>query len=190
MALDKAEREHRIIAVGPLARQSFKLFCVDHVEYFFSDLYPTKRIEFYSLDNLDGSDQEQPGSAANMLYGDVYLNAEANCNFGPFRPPTRASQNVVKVKSCDGKYDLWLKFIGKRYLKLRVSREMVFMNPFRASAPDPPTAAPEVFEFVGVLRDLERERADRQTRLASVRRSPSPRESWFELNHPMGWWNQ
>ncbi|KAJ9131299.1 hypothetical protein NKR23_g11785 [Pleurostoma richardsiae] len=190
MALEKAEGEHRIITVGPLANQSFELFCGDHVEYFFSDLFPTKRIDFYYLDDMNGSGQEKLGSEADVLYGDVYLNAEANCNFGPFRPPTRASQNVVKVKSCDGKYDLHLKFIGKGYLKLRVSREMVFMNPYRASPTDPPSAAPEVFEFVGVLRDLEKERADRQKRLAKARRSPSPRESWFELNHPMGWWNQ
>jgi len=79
---------------------------------------------------------------------------------------------------------------SQRLLKLSVSREMVFMNPYSVSAPAHLPAAPEVFEFVGIWRDLEKEKAERQERMAKARRSPSPRESWFEMNHPMGWWHQ
>jgi hypothetical protein len=50
----------------------------------------------------------------------------------------------------------------------------------------PPAAAPEVFEFVGIWRDWEIEKAEQQERMTNARRSPSPRESWFEMNHPMG----
>lgn len=67
---------------------------------------------------------------------------------------------------------------------------MVFMNPYSASPLAPPPAAQEVFEFVGIWRDLEEEKAERRERMAKARRSPSPRESWFEMNHPMGSWNQ
>ncbi|OAG33789.1 hypothetical protein AYO21_12119 [Fonsecaea monophora] len=116
----------------------------------------------------------------------VYLNGNTSCNFGPFCPPKRASGKAFKIRSCDGMYELSFKFLGGGYLKLRVNREMVFINPYSASFPAPPAAAPEVFEFVGIRRDREKEKAERQERMTSPRRSPSPRESWFEINHPMG----
>jgi hypothetical protein len=73
-----------------------------------------------------------------MLYGDVYLYASANCNFGPFWPPKRASRKAFKVRGCDGMYELSFKFIGNGYLKLRVSREMVFIQTARALQLPPP----------------------------------------------------
>ena len=84
------------------------------------------------------------------------------------------------MKSDDGKYDLSFTFIGNGYLKLRVSREMVFTE---RPSPPPPTA-PEVFEFVGIWRSWEEEKAEQRKR-----RPPSPRETWFEMTHPMGAWN-
>ncbi|KAH8588756.1 hypothetical protein B0O99DRAFT_655799 [Bisporella sp. PMI_857] len=198
-SLKKDEKESGSIAVESLAGQTFKLFCSDHVDYFYSDLYATKRVDFYRLDNMDGGmgndtdtsrlDKNSPSGEAEMLYGDVYLNASATCDFGPFRPPKHASQETLKVKSCCGKYELSFKFIGNGYLKLRVSREMVFMQPYSPSAPAPLLTAPEMFEFVGVWHDREKEKAERQKRM-EARRSPSPRETWFEMNHPMGWWHQ
>ncbi|AEO57899.1 hypothetical protein MYCTH_2304632 [Thermothelomyces thermophilus ATCC 42464] len=183
--LDTAEKGRETIPVGPLAGQSFRLYCSDHVDYFYSDLYGTKRVDFYHLD----VNERNPGDEADALYGDVYLDSNANCNFGPFRPPKRASRKAFKVKSCDDKYELSFQFIGNGYLKLRVSREMVFMKPYDASPPSPPPTAPDVFEFAGILRDWEKEKAERQERMAKARRSPSPRESWFEMNHPMGSWS-
>jgi hypothetical protein len=125
-----------------------------------------------------------------MLYGEVYLDASANCNFGPFCPPKRASREAFKVRSCDGMYELSFKFIGNGYLKLGVSWEMVFMNPDGESPQAPPAAAAEVFEFVGIWRDREKEKTEQQERMKKARRSPSPREIWFEMNHPMGSWHQ
>jgi hypothetical protein len=107
-SLNKAEKEHKTIPVGLLAGQSFKLFCNDHVDHFYSELYATKRVDFYHLDDTNNPrlHKQKPSGEADMLYGDVYLDANANCNFGPFRPPKRASRKAFKVRSCDGMYEL------------------------------------------------------------------------------------
>lgn len=125
-----------------------------------------------------------------MLYGDVYLDANANYNSSPFSPPKYESWKALKVKSYDGLYELSFTFIDSGYLKLRVSREMVFMNPYSASPRAPPAAAPEIFEFVGIRRDREKEKAEQQERVSKTHRSPSLRESWFEMTHPIGSWHQ
>ena len=194
-SLDTAEKGGKTTTIGPLAGQSFRLFCSDHVDYFYSDLYGTKRVDFYHLGDMELGDMEnhhpdeqEPGDEAGMMYGDVYLDGNTNCNFGPFRPPKLASRKVFEMKSGDDK--LSFQFIGNGYLKLRVSREMVFMDPYRTSPRSPPPAAPEVFEFSGILLDWEKEEKERQEMIAKAQRSPSPRESWFEMNHPMGSWHR
>lgn len=55
-----------------------------------------------------------------------------------------------------------------------------------------PPDAPETFEFVGILRDLEKEKEERLRAAEEEKknRPESPRESYFEMNHPMGWWAQ
>jgi hypothetical protein len=183
-SLDTAEKEGKTNPIGPLAGQSFKLFCSDHVDYFYSDLYKTKRVDFYHLGDMENHhpDEQEPSDEAGMMYGDVYLDANASCNFGPFRPPKLASRMVFKMKSSDDKYKLSFQFIGNGYLTLRVSREMVFMHPYRTSPRSLPPAAPEVFEFSGILWE------ERQEVIAKAQRPRSPRESWFETNHPMGSW--
>lgn len=190
-SLLKAEKELKTIPIESLAGQGFKLFCSDHVDHFYLNTYATKRVDFYYLDDMGDllPDKQKHRNEADMLFGDVYLDANASCNFGPFRPPRRASRKVIKVKSWDGDYELSFQFISNDYLKLRVSREMVFMNPYAESLPAAPPDAPEVFEFVGIWRDREKEKAERQERLKA--HCPlSPRESWFEMNHPMGWRHQ
>ena len=49
--------------------------------------------------------------------------------------PKSASRKGFKARSCDGTYELSFKFIGNDYPKLRVSQEIVFMNPYSARAP-------------------------------------------------------
>ncbi|EXJ95640.1 hypothetical protein A1O1_00762 [Capronia coronata CBS 617.96] len=192
-SLKTAEKKGTTVPAGLLAGQSFHLFCSDHVDHFYADSNASKRVDFY-LDDSEprkpGRHTQNPGDETDMLHGDLYLNSDANCSFGPFCPPKRASRKSFKVRSGDGKYKLSFKFLGGDYLKLKVSRKMVFMNSYSTSSPTPPAAAPEIFEFVGIRRDLEKEKAERREMLAKLRRSPSPRDTWFELNHPTGWWRQ
>lgn len=188
--LSRAAKERKTISIESLAGQSFFLYCSAHVAHFYHDLSPTKRVNFYYLDDEGNCSLDKPklGGETTMLYGNVYLDAHAGCEFGPFHPPKYATRKAIKVMSCDGKYELSFKFIGNGHLKLRVSQDMVFMDEYSASPPAPPPAAPKVFEFVGIWRDEEKEEAERKERIAN--RPPSPRETWFEMNHPMGLWRQ
>lgn len=133
-------------------------------------------------------EKQRHGNKADMLDGDIHLDANANCNFGPFRPPQYASPETIKIESWDSKYELLFQFTRNGYLKLRVSREMVFMNPYAEDPSMPPPGTPEVFVFVGIWRDREKENAERQE-IPKARRPP-PCETWFEMNHPMGWRHQ
>jgi hypothetical protein len=123
------------------------------------------------------------------MYGDMYLDSDTLCQFGPFRPPKHASRKAVKVKTTDGKYELSFKFIANGYLKVKVSWEYVSTARGNPCPTAPPPGAPDVFKFVGIKRDWEKEKAEME-KAAKARRSPSPRETWFEMNHPMGWWAQ
>jgi hypothetical protein len=93
---------------------------------------------------------------------------------------------VTGAGDVDGEYDLRLKFFGNEYLKLSVPRALVEGHHKLRSG------APERFEFVGILRDLEKEKTERKQAAEEEekRRPASPRESYFEMNHPMGWWAQ
>lgn len=53
---------------------------------------------------------------------------------------------------------------------------------------EPTESAPENFEFVGNLESQERKKMEEE-RQKKRKRSPSPRETFFEMNHPMGYWN-
>ena len=79
----------------PLPSRAEPSLCSDHVDHCYSDLYPTKTVEFYRLDDEDDFCLEPKlGSETDMLYGDVYLDAYANCGFGPFRPLKRARRKA------------------------------------------------------------------------------------------------
>jgi len=84
------------------------------------------------------------------------------------------------------KYDLKFKFFRNEYLKLSVPRPLVELSRKL------PSHAPERFEFVGILRDREKEREERKkaTKEEKKNRLASPHESYFEMNHPMGSWAQ
>jgi hypothetical protein len=70
-----------------------------------------------------------------------------------------------------GKYDLRLKFFGNEYLKVSVPRALVEGGHKLRSG------APERFEFVGIVRDLEKEKIERKKACPA-----SPRESYFEMD--------
>lgn len=190
-ALKKAERESETLYMGSLAGKTFRLYSTDHLDHYYPSEHweqsLSKYVEFYTPDHsLEIPDREvSENSDRRTVEGHVYLNANTCCSFLPFRSPTRPSREKRVLKSCDGKYDLVFQFISDEYVRLKVSRELVF-DGYQGPMPE---SAPEVFEFMGILRNLEKEKEERLER-ERKNRSPSPRESWFEMNHPMGWWNQ
>ncbi|KAH6847288.1 hypothetical protein B0I37DRAFT_374661 [Chaetomium sp. MPI-CAGE-AT-0009] len=180
-SLKRDREEGKTIPIDSLVGQTFNLFCTDYVDHFFdySD-YSTKRVGFYRIDNKgDICLDPKLSSETDMLYALVYLNGGVSCDFGPFRPPKRGSLKDVKAKSdLGGKYELSVKFLGNGYLKLRVSREMVFME--NRSSP-PPSTAPEVFEFVGIWCDPKEKAKRSEERWKSLR--PSSPQTMFDINH-------
>jgi hypothetical protein len=178
----RAKKKGRTIPIDSIAGQGFKLYFSDYVdrEEFYDELYSTKRVDFYHLDmsnQVSRTDGKQVGGEEKSVcvYGDMYLDSSANCSFGPFRLPTYARRKDVKIKSCDGKYDLLFKFFGNGYLKLSVSRDLVF----NSGGTDSSSVA--MVDFVGVLRDLEKEKEERMEKQKqhAQNRSPSPPESWL-----------
>lgn len=198
-ATPQVRKEPTPIPLESLAGQQFELFCSDHVKYLHEgSYYEGKTVHFWQPDACVCDKLEEgpkhPNYETGMLFGALCLDSYTDCTFGPFWPPSRASRKPVKVESRDGedgKHEISFQFLGNGYLKLRVSRNFVFM----ALDEPPPPSAPLEFEFVGIWNDPHKEDAERHKEDAERqnalmeekrRRSPSPRESWFELNHPMG----
>jgi hypothetical protein len=96
--------------------------------------------------------------------------------------PLLNMQANYQLESIDGKYVLTIQFLSNDYLRLKVGHELVFIDRSQ------PQQVPEFFEFVGIRFDMEKERERRKAQ-ARVKHFLSPRESWFEINHPMGSWN-
>lgn len=182
----QAKKEGTTIPIDSIAVQSYKLFCSDHVELFDVEGYfqGRKVVQFY------------PSKAENgkkMVDGYVYPDSEANlANLAleSFSIPTRARRKNVKVKGLGFPVEdvgiLRFQFFGKGYLKLSIPRNLVWGSHDKASW----DIAPEVFQFVGILIDEEKERKEREElqNMKSMKSNQpsSPKESWFNMNHPMG----
>ncbi|KAH6872084.1 hypothetical protein B0T10DRAFT_499916 [Thelonectria olida] len=148
----------------------FHLYSVDHVDLCYSDFYPSKYVEFHCLDD-NGAQlccDQLLDDEARQIDGHVYFNVNCGCDFASFSPPKRAGQEEHRLKSFDGEYELVFRFISNDYLIMTVSRELVLMD--RSPVP----SAPEMFKFMGIRYDQEKEK---QRRNAKRKRSPSPRES-------------
>jgi hypothetical protein len=176
----KSGKESKTAPLKSIASKTFRLHSTDHVKHCYnSDVY--KYIEFYCLDE-DGQLLLEQG--AGQINRHIYFNLDNFCNLRPFSPPKHASLDNCRLQDFDAKYDLTIQFLSNDYLKLKVGRELVLKN-----MPQPPHA-PEFFEFVGISsdREKEKEKAERERREGIDRFAPPlPRESWFEMNHPMGW---
>lgn len=158
----------------------FRLYSIGYVDHCYSSGFGlSKYVELYYLDENDPFpyDQKPSDSKTEQIHGHMYFNANSGCDFGLFCPPKHVSLEEYRLKSGDGEYELTVQFLSNTYLKLTVSRELVIIDKFQ------PPPAPEVSEFVGIHYNKEKEVAKRK-------RSPSPRESCFKMNHPMGSWNQ
>jgi hypothetical protein len=189
----RARKDGRTIPIDSIVNQGFILYSSDYVdrEGFYDELYNTKRVDFYHLDRsiqvLRKNGKQVGGEEKpEYVYGDMYLDSSANSSFGPFRLPTYARRKDVKIKSCDGKYDLLFKFFKNGHLKLSVSRDFIFNSGGTESS------SVAMVNFVVILRDLEKEKKEMAAEKERItkNRPASPRESWFEMNHPMGLWNQ
>jgi hypothetical protein len=141
----RARKEGRRMPVDSIAGQEFTLYSSDYVDKYTSEFGETpisrKRAEFYYVcdsewggsdevgveDGLDNTGKVVAGKEKPMyVQGQVYLDSEASCTFSLIRLPTYARRKDMKFKSDGGKYDLWFKFFGNGYLKLSISRNLVF----------------------------------------------------------------
>ncbi|KAH6667237.1 hypothetical protein B0J14DRAFT_603019 [Halenospora varia] len=190
----RAKKKDKTIPLDSIAGQTFKLFSSDYAKFWNPHLLDgTKYVEFYHPGDQGGFDFSQSAgkqvvTEERPVDGHVYFDAETGCSFGPFPLPTRARRKDVKIKG-DGKYDLSFNFFGNGYLNLRVPRDLL------KDTLVSPSTAPQIFEFVGILRDYEKERKERAEAREKATKNrppspPSPRESYFDMNHFMGSWAQ
>ncbi|KAK3373575.1 hypothetical protein B0T24DRAFT_720234 [Lasiosphaeria ovina] len=170
-SLAEAEKEDKAIPrIESLEGRKFTLFCADYVNRNYNRHRLTKK--WVKFREVFRDEEDEAGELYGTLMVDKY-----KYRFGPCRLPHRASTEEALKMELDGsrsRFELSVTFVSNDYLKVRVSRYT--SNP---AFPRLPTA-PKVYEFAGVWRDKEKERAERKAR------EFSPKESWFELNHPMG----
>lgn len=170
------QKEPTPLPLESLAEQDFKLFCSEHVKHFHEGgSYEEKTVHFWQPDaGLYDALKEglkDPRYKTGMLFGDVFLDYYSQCSFEPFWPPSRASRTPVKVKSNDGKHELSFQFLGNGHIKLRVSRDFVFMGSGGARPKRYPPSAPREFEFVGIWFDRYKEFVDQQNAAVADRQN-------------------
>ncbi|EEP78446.1 predicted protein [Uncinocarpus reesii 1704] len=172
-SLQNAEKQSKTPLGSIVGR--FYLHSSNHVDYCpGSDRFPSKYVEFYHLDK-DGA----PSRHGRQMEGYISINPATDCYFGPFSPPKHTGLEEFQLTSNCRKHNLVFQFLSHDYIKLKVPCEVAFKRG------ETPTDAPEVFEFAGIRHDFEKAKEERKRK-----RSPSPRETYFEMNHPQGWWNQ
>lgn len=201
------------MSLDSIVGQSFKLYSKDYVEFCDYPLRGTKRAEFYIVNEdylspftlpivngltgaindspappisnkVDNEEDHQVFGESQLVDGQIYCDSDASCQF-QLPLPTRARRKTIRVTTCGQKYDLQLRFFSNQYLKLSVPRAL-FKDAYRGRHGDF-SRAPETFEFVGILRDMEREKQERKEQLERERKNApsSPKFSMFNSFH--GW---
>lgn len=129
----------------------------------------------------------------------MYLIPDFDFHFEPINIPLYASTQAVVLEPPRGEQKMGceVEFLGGDYLILRIGRDFILDQAEekwrRILFEETDCAdAPEVLEFVGIHYDPKKRKAEmqRQEDAKRARREPSPRETFFEMNHPMGWWKQ
>lgn len=188
----------------------YELYSGEYVKHFFSfddEDYWLPTIEFCPLDG-DPYPRFNQQLGGRIIRGLIGFNELMTGEVKPFAAPEHASaeeRTLVGCSSLDGKnqHNMACQFFSRDYLKLTVPRELVFLYQ------KTPPGAPEFFDFMGIRYKPEGEpqlsqqskkrRRSSSSSLSSFlssslcptpSRSPSPRETWFEMDHPIGWWNQ
>ncbi|KAM7216357.1 hypothetical protein V8F06_008279 [Rhypophila decipiens] len=138
-------------------------------------------------------------AANGQVHGAMGIGRHTACVFEPFRlwnqnPKAITVKAKPKLEAESGHINLTFNFVGNDHVELKLTRESLgalsdilvdYLN------------LPAVLRFVGVKCDLVQEGAElvaarRAARRVARRaaRSPSPRRTYFEMNHPMGWYEQ
>jgi hypothetical protein len=125
----RAKKRGGKIPIDFTLSRSYKLYSSDHVEWVHDySMPPTQRADFHHIDECDGGPPSPNDGSEKPLYGQIYLDAAANCTFCPVPIPKRARRKDMAVTGAgdgDGVYDLRLKFFGNGYLEMSVPRALL-----------------------------------------------------------------
>ncbi|KAK2052622.1 hypothetical protein LY76DRAFT_687761 [Colletotrichum caudatum] len=170
-ALKKARREGETLYMGSLDGKCFELYSADHIEHLWPGLQLSRSVVF-SPPHSDSPMllQQAFKNGRRALEGQIYLDANAGCEFPLLRPPSRPRRRKYVLESHCGEHKLVFRFISDEHLILMVSRDLVFEG-YEEPVPE---SAPEVFEFAGILRGERTERISRARKMAKI---------FSDLNH-------
>ncbi|KAI1405383.1 hypothetical protein F4819DRAFT_444217 [Hypoxylon fuscum] len=159
----------KMVTTGYVRSKDYGLYSIDYVENCYQeDIYLYWK--YVSFEEDCGIEDDHRGKSRHQKLpptktdGDVecriYADSNAEPYLKPFRAPDRLSLETYRLESSDksrhGKYEIAIQFVGQDYLKMQVPR--VLINAYRY---DPvPASAPEVFEFVGVIKDYSKRKAE------------------------------
>ncbi|KAL7810594.1 hypothetical protein V8C26DRAFT_409834 [Trichoderma gracile] len=138
--------------LASIANRLFFLFSVDHVDYCYNhDLYPSKYVEFYYLDNdcrriiTTNTDVE--------IQGHVYLDVNTECDFLPFVQPKRAGVKKRQFPIHQRDHEPIFQFINDKYLIMTVKSDskMVASDIQRLGAEN----VPKELKFFGIRMEKE-----------------------------------
>ncbi|PYI12343.1 hypothetical protein BO78DRAFT_412552 [Aspergillus sclerotiicarbonarius CBS 121057] len=179
-SLEDGQRGPRI----SLANTRFELYCMEYFDYFYdSDCVYDQLIKHVEFQHHHGNRKAGlPPAGLRRVDGKVHLESYGEPTFQPFVVPAYASREIGRLVSPWGNQEeMSVQFLSDDHLILKLSQRAVF-EPDNA-----PLDLPEVFVFFGV-RDREEEALEKERQERASRQSP--RETWFEMNHPMGWWSK
>jgi hypothetical protein len=176
----RVKREDRISLCGIISGQEFKEFSSNHVTRFYGQGDPdfrTKAVIFSNEPELGHGCSDDPAGQVidkNSLYAQLLLARKGSYAFGPCHQPNgprgRISSSEALVAST-----MRVEVFGDGYMKLSVSSNLIIEDDETDSS-----SAPAMYAFASHFMTKERD-AERVKNA-----SPSPKESWFEMNHPMG----
>ncbi|KAL4861364.1 hypothetical protein BDV12DRAFT_180375 [Aspergillus spectabilis] len=197
-----SKKRKKAVLIESLIDKSFDLYSADYVTHFFRSNLDYHRIDFYLLDWIEegtkeGKAEEDSSSntasypqakgprldAKQEVQGQILFNSDCAYGFELFSPPKYAGLEKHYLRT-NSKHSVTIQFLSNDYLKLKAPRELLCQEG------TPPPHLPEVFDFVAIRRGSREEREKRRKKEEAWPQPPSPKETWFEMTHPMGWWNQ
>ncbi|KAI1079044.1 hypothetical protein F5B20DRAFT_545957 [Whalleya microplaca] len=178
----------------PIDAKIYDLYSVDYVENCYDRDTAYYRgswnyVEFYPLAPDDPPPKKRrrhrkrqnQARTDQKTVGHIYVSPASDFGFRPFRAPEHASLQKHRFEGHDDE-EVTIQIISQKYLIIQVSRDMVAKHERYQQVPQ---SAPKVFEFVGIYRNMKKRCEEMIANLP-----PSPHETYFEMNHSMGWWNQ